>query len=189
MKIHSIHANSNFLQVALSSYDEGDINTYSTPSTTYSRSVGIDLASEIKSKITNVQTVQLEPGANPTKKYPAAISGNDIKILPVQSSDENYIQVLNITPPSRELGRSIGIDINNTIKTKLNNMKTIQISTSSLPETRALPIATADGNTISLRHIGVNHTSVMRTLSLYDPMAGGTGIFFDLETSVEKKNQ
>ena len=90
---------------------------------------------------------------------------------------------MNIAPLSPELGRSIGIDLNSTMKTKINNMKTTQISTASLPETKALHIATADGNTINLRYSRVNDTSVMRTLSLYDPMTRGTGIFFDLRKS------
>ena len=85
------------------------------------------------------------------------------------------------------MGKSIGIDLKDTVKTKINNIQTLQINTSSLPETKALPIATATGNTINLRYIGVNDTNVMKILSLYDPLSGGTGIFFDLETSVKNK--
>ena len=70
----------------------------------------------MKSKINNFQTVQLEPGATPTKKYPAEISGNYVAILPLQSSDDNFIQVSNITPPSDELGRLIGIDLTTAVK-------------------------------------------------------------------------
>ena len=52
-----------------------------------------------------MQTVQVETGATPAKKYPAEVSGNTITILPLQTSDDNFIQVTNITPPSAESGR------------------------------------------------------------------------------------
>jgi hypothetical protein len=74
------------------------------------RSIIIDLKDSIKIKINNIQTVQLEVGATVAKKYPAEISGNtDLTIL--QTRDDNFIPVTNVTPPSPELGRSIGIDM------------------------------------------------------------------------------
>ena len=82
------------------------------------RSVAIDLIDGIKTKINNIQTVQLEPGATVAKKYPAEISGNTVNILPIQSGDSNYVVVNSITPPSGETGRSIGIDLNDTVKNK-----------------------------------------------------------------------
>jgi hypothetical protein len=82
----------------------------------------IDLQSQVKEKINDIQTVQLEPGATTAKKYPAEISGNTVSILPFQSSDDNFIQVSNITPPSDELGRSIGIDLTTSVKHKINNL-------------------------------------------------------------------
>jgi hypothetical protein len=54
------------------------------------RSIIIDLKDSIKTKINNIQTVQLEVGATVAKKYPAEISGNTITILPLQTSDENF---------------------------------------------------------------------------------------------------
>jgi hypothetical protein len=40
-----------------------------------------------------MQTVQLEPGATPAKKYPAVISGTTVNILPIQSNDIDYVVV------------------------------------------------------------------------------------------------
>ena len=65
----------------------------------------------LKAKLNNIQTVQLETGATVAKTYPAEISGNTVTILPLQTSDDNFILVTNITPPSADLGRSIGIDM------------------------------------------------------------------------------
>jgi hypothetical protein len=120
------------------------------------------------------------------------ISGNNVKLFPIESNDENFLMVYStirtITSEESQIPRrSISIDMPVALKTKLNNIKTIQVNTSSLPETKALPIATTDGNNINLRYIGVNDTNFMRILSLYDPQSGGTGIFFDLETSVKTK--
>jgi hypothetical protein len=67
------------------------------------RSIGIDMNDTVKTKLNNIQTVQLEPGATPAKKYPAEISGNTVNILPIQSNDTNYIEVVNIVPPSAEI--------------------------------------------------------------------------------------
>ena len=55
-----------------------DVHTVNT------RSVAIDLSYTVKTKINNVQTVQLEPGETIAKKYPAVISGNTMNILPIQ---------------------------------------------------------------------------------------------------------
>ena len=120
------------------------------------------------------------------------ISGNNVKLLPIESNDENFLTVYptirTITSDETQFSRrSVSIDMPVALKTKLNNVKTIQVNTSSLPETKALPIATTDGNNINLRYIGVNDTNFMRILSLYDPQSGGTGIFFDLETSVQHR--
>ena len=67
-------------------------------------------------KINDAQTVQLEPGASTAKKYPAAISGNTVNILPTQSNYTNYVEVVNIVPPSAETGRSIGIGLSSSVK-------------------------------------------------------------------------
>ena len=73
----------------------------------------------MKDEINNIQTVRLEPGETPAKKYPAVISGHTVNILPTQSNDNDYIFVVNVYPPSPELGRSIAIDISETFKTRI----------------------------------------------------------------------
>ena len=60
----------------------------------------------------------MDPGATVAKTHPAEISGNTIKILPLQTSDDNFILVTNITPPSAEFGRSTGIDMPVALKNK-----------------------------------------------------------------------
>ena len=97
-----------------------------------------------------------------------------------------YSTIRTITSDNTQISRrSISLDVPVALKTNVNNVKAIQVNTSSFRETKALPIATTDGNDINLRYIGVNDTSFMRILSLYDPQSGGTGIFFDSDTSVK----
>ena len=84
------------------------------------------------------------------------ISGNNVKLLPIESNDENFLTVYptirTITSDETQFSRrSVSIDMPVAFKTKLNNIKAIQVNTSSLPETKALPIATTDGNNINLR--------------------------------------
>ena len=47
-----------------------------------------------------------------------------MNILPIQSNDTNYIEVVHIVPPSAEIGRSIGIDLSASAKNKLDNIQT-----------------------------------------------------------------
>ena len=61
----------------------------------------------VKTKINNIQTIQLEPGATPAKKYPAEISGNSIAILPPQSNTHQLLQTTKLNTPSDEFGRPI----------------------------------------------------------------------------------
>ena len=88
------------------------------PSAELGRSIGIDLKGTVRTKNNNIQTIQLASGATPAKKYPVDISGNTVSILPLQTSDENFILISNITPPSADSGRSIGIYLKDTAKTK-----------------------------------------------------------------------
>ena len=119
------------------------------------------MTDSIKTKINNIQTVQLEPGETPAKKYPAMISGNTVSILPLQSSDDNFIQVSNITPPSAELGRSIGIDLKDTVKATIKNIQTVQLEPGATPAKKypaeisgnsvaILPLQSSDDNFIQV---------------------------------------
>ena len=99
------------------------VTNITPPSAELGRSIGIDMPGVLKTKRNNIQTVQLETGASPGKKYPAEISGNTVKILPLQSGDSNYITVTSITPPSAETGRSSGIDLSNSAKSVISNAK------------------------------------------------------------------
>ena len=68
-----------------------DIQYRTEPPCISSLGVAVDLNATVKMKVNNIQTVQLEPGATTAKKYPAAISGNTVNILPIQSNDTNYV--------------------------------------------------------------------------------------------------
>jgi hypothetical protein len=57
------------------------------------RSVAIDLSDIVEMKTNDIQTVQLEPGATSEKQYPAVIAGNSVNILPIKSSDTDYVEV------------------------------------------------------------------------------------------------
>ena len=123
------------------------------------RSVAIDLSDTVKTKINGIQTVQLEPGATVAKKYPAEISGNTVSILPLQSSDDNFVQVSDITPPSAELGRSSGIDLNATVKMKIHDIQTILIENKIDPSKEA-HVGSRNGNQVNFCPIESGSNSV-----------------------------
>ena len=71
VKVYSIHTRDyDFIEVAMESYEvlgldpgdggDGGVGTSSVPPTVYSRSVGIGMPTAMKTKINNIQTVQLE---------------------------------------------------------------------------------------------------------------------------------
>jgi hypothetical protein len=61
VKLYSFHARSNFMSVQVVSFQGETLQSFS-------HSIGIDLDSEVKDKINNIQNVQLEPGATVAKK-------------------------------------------------------------------------------------------------------------------------
>ena len=98
-----------------------DIPYRTEPPFTNSLGVAVDLNATVKMKINDIQTVQLEPGATLANKYPSSISGNTVNRLPIQSNDTNYVEVVNIVPPSAETGRSkIGIGLSSSVKKQID---------------------------------------------------------------------
>ena len=102
-------------------------------------------------------TVQLEPVATTAKQYPAVISGNTVNILPIQSNDTNYAEVVDIVPPSAETGRSMFIDSSSSVARKLTNVQTVTIATSVDPHTQS-PIGSISGNQVNVSPIESNNS-------------------------------
>ena len=152
------------------------------------KNVFIDLTTGVKTKINNIQNVQLEPGATVAKKYPAVISGNTVSILPLQTSDENFILVTNITPPSPELGRSISIDIPLSLKTKLNNIQTVQLEPGATVA-KTYP-AEISGNTVTILPLQSSDDNFIQVTNITPPSAeSGRSIGIDLKDTVKNKTQ
>ena len=71
---------------------DGGVGTSSVPQTIYSHSVGIDMPTAMKTKINNMQTIELEPRSSPlNQKNIAQIYDKVIKILPLESLDQNFL--------------------------------------------------------------------------------------------------
>ena len=90
------------------------------------RSITIDLKDAIKTKINNIQQIQKESTTATTFIYPVELSGTNAIVLPIQAINSDYISVLVAQPLSAGLGRSIQIDLKDTIKSKLDLIETIQ---------------------------------------------------------------
>jgi hypothetical protein len=100
----------------------------------------------LANRLNTIPNILLDSSGNPNTIFPASITGNEVKIYSMHSSDPDFIQValqnyevLSIDPGEGEDGgvgtstvpptiysHSIGIDMPLALKTKINLMKTIQ---------------------------------------------------------------
>ena len=105
---------------------DGGVGTFTVPPTEYSRSVGIGLTPAIKTKINNIQTIQLEQLSNTNQKNIAQINDKNIKLLPLESLDQNFLTIITKTTQVQEGGTtiprySLAFDLPQAIKDKINN--------------------------------------------------------------------
>ena len=81
----------------------------------------------MKTKINNMQTIELEPRSIIiNQKNIAQINDKDIKLLPLESLDQNFLTIITKTTQVQEGGTtiprySLAFDIPQAIKDKINN--------------------------------------------------------------------
>ena len=68
---------------------DGGVGTSPVPPTVYSRSIGIGMPTAMKTKINNIQTIELEQLSNSNQRNIAKINDKVIKLLPLESLDQN----------------------------------------------------------------------------------------------------
>jgi hypothetical protein len=103
----------------------------------------------LATRLNTIPTIALDYLNNPNTIFPAGITGNDVKIYSIHSSDPDFIQValqnyevLGLDPgdggdggvgtssvPPTIYSRSVGIGMPTAMKTKINNIQTISFST------------------------------------------------------------
>jgi hypothetical protein len=54
------------------------------------------------------------------------VSGETSKVLPIKSDDTNFVEVSLAPPVATGAGRTINIDLKDTVKTKINTFKGIE---------------------------------------------------------------
>ena len=59
----------------------------------FSHSIGIDLDSDVKDKINNIQRIQKESATATTYIYPVELSGTNATVLPIQAMSNDYISL------------------------------------------------------------------------------------------------
>ena len=160
------------------------VTSITPPSAELGRSSGIDMPVALKTKLNNIQTITLESGSTPAMKYPVDLSGNTITILPLQSSDDNFILVNHIPSPSTGIARSIGFDLKDTVKTKLDNIQTVQLETGATPA-KKYP-AEISGNTVNILPLQSGDSNYITVTSITPPSAElGRSIDIDLSESAK----
>ena len=91
VKLYSFHARSNFMSVQVVSFQGTTLDSFS-------HSIGIDLDSEVKDKIDNMQRIQKESTTATTYIYPVELSGTNATVLPLQALSNDYISVSDAQP-------------------------------------------------------------------------------------------
>ena len=105
----------------------------------------------------SIQTVQLEPRTNTNTQVDLAmISGNNVNILPIESSDQNCLLVSStirtITSDDTQISRrSVSIDMPEALKTKLNSIPRIILSSSAVP--RDVKLIEVEGNAVIIKNL------------------------------------
>jgi hypothetical protein len=136
------------------------VGTSTVPPTIYSHSVGVGMPTAMKTKINNMQTIELEPISNNViQKNIAQIYDKIVKLLPLESLDQNFLTIITKITQVQEGGTtiprySLAFDIPQAVKDKINSNNTIRIGSSSLPAVRASPLATVTENEIRFHFIG-----------------------------------
>jgi hypothetical protein len=78
------------------------------------------------------------------------VSGTTVKVLPIMPRTPDFVEVSLGQPVAQGAGRTIGIDLKDTIRTKINNMQTV-ILNDSITATQVQPaIIYSDTKTVSL---------------------------------------
>jgi hypothetical protein len=104
VKLFSFHARSMFMSVQVVSFQGTTLDSFS-------HSIGIDLASDVKDKINNIQhDSRKESTTATTYIYPVELSGTNATVLPIQAISNGYIVCIHIAQPLSAGFRQIYID-------------------------------------------------------------------------------
>jgi hypothetical protein len=153
------------------------------------RTVNIDLKDTVKTKINTFKGIENEETNILNQIYPVDVSGTTAKVLPIMPRTPDFVEVSLGLPISQGAGRTIGIDLKDTIRTKINNMQTV-ILNDSITATQVQPaIIYSATKTVSLLPIE-NMDSTL--LNIYQrsvgPVHGQThSVAIDLTTSLKTK--
>ena len=88
----------------------------------------IDLQTQVKVKINSIQTISFSTDGTPYTIFPAIIQGTDVKLYSFHArSNFIYMEVSSFQgQTSDSFSYSLGIDLDNEVKDKINLIKTIQ---------------------------------------------------------------
>ena len=96
-----------------------------------------------------IKAIQKEPTSVLTYIYPGEVSDTTATVLPIQSIINDFIRVSLAQPLSAGLGRSIDIDLKDTVKTNTNNIQTVSLEPVVDPCTQT-PTGSISGNEVNI---------------------------------------
>jgi hypothetical protein len=113
-----------FYQLNISDSNFVEVSLAPPVATGAGRTVNIDLKSTVKTKFNNLKVIENETTNILNQIYPIDVSGDTAKVLPIKPRADDFVEVLVGQPIAQGAGRSISIDLKETIKTKINDMQT-----------------------------------------------------------------
>ena len=99
-----------------------------------------------KTQINMIKGIQKEPTTVLNYIYPVEVSDTTAKVLPLTTRANDFIDILLAQPLTAGVGRSVSIDLKDTIKTKINNIPNIILSSSVVH--RDIKLFELDGNNV-----------------------------------------
>ena len=150
------------------------------------RSIQIDLKEQIKTKINSMLGIQKEPTNVLNYIYPVEVSDTTATVLPLTTRANDFIDILLAQPLTAGVGRSVSIDLKDTIKTKINTIPNIILSSSAVP--RDIKLIELDGNNVvvkNLRSGDTNFIDIQYRTEL--PFINSLGVAVDLNATVKMK--
>jgi hypothetical protein len=136
------------------------------------RTINIDLKDTVKTKINTFKGIENEQTNILNRIYPVDVSGETSKVLPIKSDDTNFVEVSLAPPVATGAGRTINIDLKDTVKTKINTFKGIENEqTNILNQIYPVDVSGETSKVLPIKSDDTNFVEV----SLAPPVATGAG--------------
>ena len=150
-------------------------------------SIKFDLKDTVKTKINTFKGIENEHTNILNQIYPVDVSGETSKVLPIKADDTNFVEVSLAPPVATGAGRTLNIDLKDTVKSKINHIRELKLEATAVPMNVFYPVDLTTTSATFLPFWNNTNSSIEAFSSL--PTAGRSdrAISFDLKETVKTK--